>query len=70
MPSTSLRTTCGWIAFVRIFAARTTLFVLVTVAATAKLFAGLRIVLEEVILHKALGRLAHPLEEGEVLELV
>lgn len=35
-----------------------------------ELFARLRIVLEQVILDQTLGCLAHPLEEGEVLELI
>lgn len=35
-----------------------------------KLLSGLLVVLEEVVLHQTLGRLAHPLEEREVLEFV
>jgi hypothetical protein len=35
-----------------------------------KLLAGLGIVLEQVILNKTLGRLTHPLEEGEVLKFI
>jgi hypothetical protein len=35
-----------------------------------ELLARFGVVLEQVVLNQTLGRLAHPLEEGEVLELV
>ena len=35
-----------------------------------ELLAGLGVMLEQVVLNQTLGRLTHPLEEGEVLELV
>jgi hypothetical protein len=35
-----------------------------------ELLTRLRVVLEEVVLYQTLRRLTHPLEEGEVLELV